>query len=55
MDNFIDRVREMISKLNYLDGKKDSNLQILRRRIEEIRNRNKGASGSLRDSISQRS
>jgi hypothetical protein len=40
MDNFIKRVREMINKLNYLDDKKESNLQILKRRIEEIRNRN---------------
>jgi hypothetical protein len=42
MDNFIERVREMINKLNYLDDKKESNLQILKRRIEEIRNRNIG-------------
>jgi hypothetical protein len=40
MDNFIERVREMIGKLNYLDGKKETNLQILKRRIEEIRKRN---------------
>lgn len=40
MDNFIERVREMICKLNYLDGKKETNLQILKRRIEEISRRN---------------